>query len=141
VTLDVIDPQAPVHTFTNRFLLPLDYIRLKCLSDSEIDYRIEGRALVTDEDEVELEYVYDATDVDDFDSLFFEALAHYLAWTLCNRISQSTVTKEELWKDFDKIIKKARHTDSVEDPAIMLDHDRWLRDRGAGANFVRDPGT
>lgn len=141
VTLDEPDAQAPVHGYVNRFLLPIDFIRIKEFTDIDPDYRIEGRAVVTDEGTLDLVYVYDHVDVDDFDALFFEAFAHYLAWSMCSKLTQSDIVKEELWKAFDRIVKKARHTDSVEDPAVMLDHDRWLRDRNAGANFVRDPGT
>lgn len=132
---------APNFGFANRHYLPLDYLRMINL-DAEDDWRIEGRTIVSDSTSLELRYVFDNKEVDDYDPIFFDALSLYLAWKMCMTINQSSTGKEQLWKDFKGVLAKATMIDSSEDPFQSVDIDVWMRSRvGPSQGFVRDPQT
>jgi hypothetical protein len=50
--------------------------------------------------------------------------------------------KDAIFKDYTKILARAKFVDSTEDPTKVLDSDVWLRSRlGPNQGFVRDPMT
>ena len=148
VLLVTPDATPPPFDFTNRYPLPSDYLRATNVwSDvqrpwSEDDWRIEQGFILSDDSQIQLSYVYDVTDFNLWDPCAFDAMSHYLAWIICYSITQSQSQKDQLFRDLDKILKKAKQMDSIEDPKKDLDIDVWMRSRvGPSQGFVRDPMT
>jgi hypothetical protein len=148
VVLDTPDATPPVFEFDNRFPLPVDFIRVHTVYDtsgSEMDpdsYRIEAGFILTYEGTLWLRYVYDLTTTTQFDAIFDEALAACLAWKISFLIEASDARNSALERAYYNILKKAKFTDSVEEPSRQFDDDEWLRSRNSNFNqFVRDPKT
>lgn len=127
--------------YTYKFNLPGDCLRVLELFDSSDDYKVEGRSIYTDDGVVNLKYIYDVTDAAQFDSLFSEALATYLAWDLCQNITQDNGLRDQLWKDFLGMVRMAKFADATEDPALMVQADDFLEARLAlvSGNDFRSP--
>lgn len=133
---------APAFGFAARFQIPPDGIRILSVNDGDVDYRIEGRTILTDEETIELRYVKDEVDITKWDSMACEGLAAYLAWKIAYKITGSDSLKDELWKNFNMVLKKARNVDAQEEPASELQAEDNLQSRqGFNQGFVRDPQT
>jgi len=143
VNLSVSDPTPPAFGFANKFKLPDNYLRATNVSEDNLDdWRMEGGFLLSDSSSVELSYVSDVTDPSLWDPLAFDAICHHLAWSICYSLNSSVECKQELTQALDKVLKKAKQIDSVEDPKKDLDIDVWMRARvGPSQGFVRDPMT
>lgn len=133
---------TPAFDFQYQYPLPTDLLRLTKTSMEIDDWRVEKGLLLTDSTVVQIAYVQDVIDVSLWDPLCFDAVAHYLAWVLSYKITQSQTLKDQVFKDFNSILSKARFIDSTEDPKQDLDIDVWMRSRvGPSQGFVRDPQT
>jgi hypothetical protein len=75
------DSSTPTFGYDHQFLLPADFIRVTLNWDdgAEYNYDIQGLLLLTDESEINLEYVAQITDTTTFDALFVEVLILQLA--------------------------------------------------------------
>lgn len=110
--------------------LPSDFIRVFGVSpETEPDYRIEGKSILSDVESLDLKYVYDVTDLTKFDDLLCEAVAFYLAWDICYAITQSLQLKESMKQDMKAAISKARSADSQEEPTQELGAEYFLEAR------------
>jgi hypothetical protein len=116
----------------NKYALPADFARLLLddESDTIVDWRIEGRFIITD-DAAPLEFRYLAR-VDDptlFDPLFDEAFACKLAIECCQSITQSTSKKQDLKDDYKFAINEAKRLGSIERAEKDPPEDEWLEVR------------
>lgn len=108
----------PAFDFGNWFALPTDCLRVLPITD--IQYRVEGRYIATDESRLELKYIKDVDLGDNItvtataDPLFAEALSTYLAWDCCYAIAQSNTAKQIFWNDYLAILKRARFANATE---------------------------
>jgi hypothetical protein len=133
---------APEYNWTFQFLLPALCLRLLDVNNDSQRWRREGRFILADEESLEIKYVADHTDYDTMDPLFHEALAAYLAWDICYRITQNRGLKNQLLEDYILIVKRARFVGATEEPSQQIGADDWLDARVAGAvQYVRDPQT
>ena len=138
---------TPAFGFSYAHTLPDDFIRVHSVWDSgqivdEACYRVEGLELLSNATELWLKYVYDLTQVTQFDPLLDEAVAYHLAWSIAPLVSASETKRTQLYEDWQDALKRARFADSTEDPAEELDADVWIRARtGVNSGFVRDPMT
>src|SRR5687768_5569965 len=65
--------------YAYRFPLPSDCLRIVRINDAERDdYRVEGGYLLSNEGEINVEYIFDATDEAAFDAQFTDLLASRL---------------------------------------------------------------
>ena len=129
------------HGYSFVHSLPSDYMRMRYI-DPDIDYRIESGKLVTDEETVEIRYIAEVTDYLLMDTVFYEALAYYLAWTVALRLSASQEIKEQLWSDLQAVLAKAKSADAQEEPTEDVNDYDWLQAHdGLNRGFVRDPMT
>lgn len=127
--------QAPNFDYEYLLPLPTDCLRVYRVDDMmyDVDYRIEGRAIVSHSASADLRYIYDVTDYTTMDALFYECLAAYLAWDICYRIDQSSQLKQQLWDDIFNprtgLLPKSRFTDATEDPNEKLEANDWILSR------------
>ena len=124
--------ETPDHKYSYLFQLPSDCLRVIRLSDPDIEYRVEGDKIATDETEIEIEYIANITDTSKFPSLFVAALAARLAWEL----SISITDKEGIWDRFEKLYKErhavASFSDSQQGTPLPLTQNRWIDTRLEG---------
>lgn len=141
---------APDYGYRHRHALPSDWVRLiRFEEDSEgIDYQLEGTYIYTDESVITFRYVADlwptnVTDYAGMDALYYQCLAHYLAWLACFTITESLALKKQVWEAYQSLMPRARNIDSTENPMKQIGAREWLDSRlqNSVRGFVRDPGT
>ena len=118
---------APQFEFAYQISLPSGFLRLIAV-DTE-DYRLENNLLLTNCSSLRIRYSFDVTDPTKFDPLFDEAYAHYLAWKICIRLSESTSLKDELWKSYMATDRVAKFIGSSENPPGKLETTDWIDSR------------
>ena len=130
----------PEFGYSYQLPLPSDFVRIAGIVDGPSeDYRIEGRMLLCDSDEVQLRYVYDiGDDFSSCDPLFMEALACYLAHDVCYAVTQSVEMKDRVMQDLRGLLAKARFVDACDEPLPVLGATDWLESRFGGQSVYPD---
>lgn len=121
---------APAHGFTKQYQRPSDDLRPLQIGTVRLDlgsldyrtgreslYQIEGRKILTDF-AAPLKYVYikQVTDVTLWDVLFRDALATRIAFEIGERLTENTIKKQELKRDYNRSIREAVRIDAIENP-------------------------
>ena len=140
------DAEEPISEFENAFILPNDFIRIRQVQTTEDGnfgdrYRLEGRRILTDYDEVWLVYQSLITDVTLYPPDLYDALAYLVAADLAIDINQSRGLSEQLEIKGDRILRKARATDGLDDFSDRFPTSSWVTIRRAGvdnAGFIGD---
>lgn len=122
---------APLFTRANSFPLPADFIRLLPpdpeTNFNDLDWTIEGRNIITNDGApLDVRYIYDVTDPNEFDMLFREALAAKLAEQLCEEITQSNAKKAEATMAYREAIAEAKRANAIEKVAEKPPEDEWV---------------
>jgi hypothetical protein len=105
--------EKPSSRWGNQFLLPGDNLRLLSVEDG-VDYAVEGRRLLADDEVVRIKYISRVEDPNAYDSLLVQALAAYLAHMLANPLVQSATLKDQMFQQFRAYCKQARSIDAQE---------------------------
>lgn len=130
------------YNWAYRILLPSDFIRLLHVNCDSESWRLEGTYILTQDPSIEIQYIYDVTDYDIPDALFNEALACYLAWDTCYRITKNLNLKNQLLQDYEGVVKRARFVNATEERPDGIEATDWLDQRlSSPRGFVRDPMT
>jgi hypothetical protein len=133
---------AAEYDWTFRHSLPSDSLRLLHVNNDSEKWRVEGAYILSTEETLEIKIVTDFTNYDGMDPLFHEALAYYLAWDICYKLSQNHSLKNQMLEDYTAIVRKAKFVNATEEPAEQIESDHFLEARIAGAvQYVRDPMT
>lgn len=129
-------PQLASHTLAfgdeRAYQLPIDCLRVWKLNKGACKYRIEGRILLTNDDIAEIFYVSSATPVSDFDEVFIEACASFLAADLCYSLTQSISLKSTLMSEYEYWVSQARSYTSQEQTPENFTADDFLNARVLG---------
>lgn len=127
---------TPEHTFDYEHQLPSDCLRVISINPiNEDDYRIENGKISTDTQTVELTYIKDpGEELGRLDVLCAEAVACYLAWDICFPLTESRALKNDIWNDFDKILKRAKSIDAKEDPYLEVEAELFIESREASSS-------
>ena len=115
-TLAAMSP-APTWGFAFRFQLPSDPYCLRVLgfeNDEAEPWRVEGRTVLTDVDEIKLIYIARITDSEQFDPAFLEALKFKLASELAFPITGKASLSRDLLERYEHALGDARTYDSQE---------------------------
>lgn len=120
---------------------PTDCLRILKLNERvyAAEWRLESGRIATDLDELEIKYIYDVTDYTTMSSMFYECLALYLAWDICDALTASDSKKRQAWTDLfggdGKIglIQRARFIDATEDSSPVIETNDWLLSRNSTA--------
>lgn len=116
---------TPAFEFAYSYNLPGDCLRVLDLYDTVSDWKIEGRNLLSDESEINLKYLADIQDPSLYDAGFTDCLSAYLAWDICQNMTQDENQKRLLLEDFRLLLRGAKFTDATEDPARLVQSDDW----------------
>jgi len=126
---------SPVFGVSHAFQLPADFLRALSVVGSdttsiEVEYRIEGRRLISDSAAIWMRYVRAAGDPNEMDPSFREALAWRLAVDLALPITQSSTVLGEMREGLTRAVLGARSIDALEDAAEQLPESGWVSIRG-----------
>lgn len=126
---------APDFEWDNQFALPDDLLAFKSVFEdnntpnrnTRRSYALEGNLLLTNEDEAEIRYVKQVTDVALFDSLFTEVLVLQLALKLIMPLAQDKVARRDLQDELLVLMSRVRTMDRQEaNTQGRNDIDAWI---------------
>lgn len=134
--------RVPPHGWSFMHRIPTDLLRLVGVDEGDTDYEFEGLYILTDAESIDIKYIANITDETLFDRLFVEGFALYLAWTICEVLTQSSAKREQLFQEFKLLFPKHKFVDATENPSRALRaEDITDAHSSFGTLFVRDPMT
>ena len=129
---------TPAWGYDYEFQLPSDYMRLVRMDDQDIQFRIEGRKLLTNDTEANVIYVFRLTEVQAMDELLKSAIGARLAYdtALANKADMQQVAFfRNVYEDY---VSLANLVDASQAPVDQVTGTEWLRARlGFAADIYR----
>ena len=134
ITRDVLAPVDLTPTeaakqwgFSSKFAFPTDLLRLVEVRDlSTSEYQVEGRYILANASALYIRYVQREEDPNKYDSQFVDAAAAYLAFEMCESITQSNTKKNGLWEEYKDRLMDAKGIDGQENPSAVFEEDEWI---------------
>ena len=119
----------PAFGYANAFTLPNDFIRL--INANQCRYEIEGRHILADTNQINLEYIFDNDNEDTWDSMLVEAMSLKLASKLCKPNTGSDAAGQTALAEYERLIKRARAINAQERPSddIVYSDSRYIGSR------------
>ena len=110
------DSETVAFDWDYQFTLPADpyCLRVLRLDYLDIEFRVEGRKIVTNEHSINLIYIARVTDPNTYDTLLQEAIAARLAADVSFTLSQSTSLTQNMYSLYESKLKEARFVDATE---------------------------
>jgi hypothetical protein len=112
---------APVVEYDHAYALPSDCLRVLKIHNgstdsikTDLDYKLEGRNIVTDIDTVFLIYIALDTDPNNYDTYLRESISHQLAADLCYAITNNATLANQYMARADERLREARFIDATE---------------------------
>ena len=112
---------APVIEYSNAYALPSDCLRVLKIRNgttdsivSAIDYKLEGRNIVTDEGTIYLIYIALITDPNEYDTYLQESISHQLAADIAYAITNNATLANNYMTRADERLREARFIDATE---------------------------
>jgi hypothetical protein len=130
--------RSPAFDFAYLYAMPDDCLRvLELMEDVSPDlYRVESGMILTDFSSIRIRYVRDVTVYTEMDPMFYQCLAGYLAYIICDHITGSDAKKNELHvylyggQGKRGILPQARFVDATEDSIQQMQANDWIASRG-----------
>jgi hypothetical protein len=110
------DSESPAFDWDFQFTLPADpyCLRVLRLDFLDIEFRVEGRKIVSNESSINLIYIARVTDPNEYDTLLQESIAARLAADVSFTLSQSTSLTQNMFSLYESKLKEARFVDATE---------------------------
>lgn len=108
------DTATPAWGFTKQYTLPSDCLRVLTIQNYESNYKIEGRKILTNDDNVKLIYVARITDPNEMDVLLRETISAALASDLAYAITANATLQQRMADKYQAKLSEARHADASE---------------------------
>jgi len=112
---------APVVEYDHAYALPSDCLRVLKIHNgttdsiaTALDYKLEGRNIVTDQDTIFLIYIALDTDPNNYDTYLRESISHQLAADLCYAITNNASLANNYMSRADERLREARFIDATE---------------------------
>jgi len=112
---------APVVEYSFAYALPSDSLRVLKVNNgatdsikSDIDYKIEGKNIVTNEGTVYLVYIAKITDPNEYDTYLQESISHQLAADLAYAVTNNATLADKYMVRADERLREARFIDATE---------------------------
>ncbi len=118
------DTETPAFTFAYQYTLPTDpyCLRVLHLDYHDLEYKVEGRKIMTDEGTLNLVYLARVTDPNEYDMLLVEAMAARLAADVSFNLANSSSLTPVMWDLYTKKLAEARFVDASEGtPGVLTD--------------------
>lgn len=119
------DTDKPAYEYTNQYTLPSDCIRvLKTFEMKDnVDFKVEGRKILTNATTVKILYVARITDTTQYDTSLVETLSAAIAADIAYAITGSTTLLQLMEQKYLEKLKDARFADATEGMPDELDAD------------------
>ena len=112
---------APIVEYDHAYALPSDCLRVLKIHNgttdsiaAALDYKLEGRNIVTDIDTVYAIYIALDTDPNNYDTYLRESISHQLAADLCYAITNNATLATNYMTRADERLREARFIDATE---------------------------
>jgi len=112
---------APVVEYDHAYALPSDCLRVLKIHNgttdsiaTALDYKLEGRNIVTDLDTIFLIYIALDTDPNNYDTYLRESISHQLAADLAYAITNNATLANNYMTRADERLREARFIDATE---------------------------
>jgi len=112
---------APIVEYDHAYALPSDCLRVLKIHNgttdsiaSDLNYKLEGRNIVTDIDTVFVIYIALDTDPNNYDTYLRESISHQLAADLCYAITNNATLANQYMTRADERLREARFIDATE---------------------------
>ena len=127
---------APVVEYSYAYALPSDCLRVLKIHngttdsiESNLDYKVEGRKIVTNEGTIYLVYIALDTDPNTYDSYLAESISHQLAADLCYAITNNSTLANNYMARADERLREARFIDATENSLDTIESGEFLESR------------
>lgn len=115
------DATAPEHTWSKRFLVPQESLRLVNIANTDLndlhykEYELKAQYIHTDlAAPLKITYIRDEDDTSLFDSMLTESIALHLAASCSIAITDDKGLSQGLFNLYDKKVEEAKFTDSLQ---------------------------
>ena len=115
------DSAAPVIEYSNQFTLPSDCLRVLKIHNgttdsikSDMEYKIEGRKVKTNEGTIFLVYIALDTDPNNYDTYLQESISHQLAADIAYAVTNNATLANNYMARADERLREARFIDATE---------------------------
>ena len=119
---------APVVEYDHAYALPSDCLRVLKIHNgttdsiaTALDYKLEGRNIVTDIDTVFLIYIALDTDPNNYDTYLRESISHQLAADICYAITNNATLANNYMGRADERLREARFIDATENSLGVIE--------------------
>ena len=126
------DSTAPVVEYAYAYTLPANCLRVMAIHNgttdsikSNLEYKVEGRKILTGESTVYLIYIAVDTDPNTYDTYLREAIIHQLAADLCYAITNNSTLATKYLTKADEILREARFIDSTENSLDTIESNEF----------------
>lgn len=121
------DVDEPLFDYANQFTLPSDCLRILPPNDADVDWKIEGRKIITNwSAPLYIRYIARIEDPNQFDELFIEMLACSIALHICEPLTQSNQKIQNIGQMYADARKEARRINAFENISDELPEDSWI---------------
>ena len=120
---------TPEWGFDSAYQIPADCLQVLEV-DNGVQWRVEGQTIVTDgTDELDIRYMQDVTDTEQYDSLLTDVMVVRLAIEIVERITDSTTKRAALLQEYGLLMDEARMQDGSEQSPAEFEEDAWITAR------------
>ena len=127
---------APVVEYDHAYALPSDCLRVLKIHNgttdsikTALDYKLEGRNIVTDLDTIFLIYIALDTDPNNYDTYLRESISHQLAADLCYAITNNATLANQYMTRADERLREARFIDATENSLGTIESNEFTNAR------------
>ncbi len=127
---------APIVEYDHAYALPSDCLRVLKIHNgttdsiaSALDYKLEGRNIVTDIDTVFVIYIALDTDPNNYDTYLRESISHQLAADLCYAITNNATLANQYMTRADERLREARFIDATENSLGTIESNEFTNAR------------
>ena len=124
---------APVVEYSHAYALPSDCLRVLKIHNgttdsiaSSIDYKLEGRNIVTDEGTIFLIYIALDTDPNNYDTYLQESISHQLAADLAYAVTNNATLADKYMVRADERLREARFIDATENSLGTIESSEFV---------------
>lgn len=124
-----VETATPAFGYAYQYTLPADpyALRVYSLEDASIEYRVEGRKVLTDEGApLYALLIVRPSDPSEFDPLLADAIGMRLAWRAAYRITQNRALVNDCLDQYQAILREARSIDAQEGTPETISSDELL---------------
>ena len=127
------DATGPAIEYDYSYTLPSDCLRVLKIHNgstdsisSDLEYKIEGRKLVTNQGTIYLVYVALITDPNEFDVALQEAIAAQMAADLAYAITNNATLAKNYQEQADERLREARFVDATENSLGVIESNEFV---------------